>query len=183
MMQDKDKDKDKDDQSSGISAVTSKLVQKSYHTRTLFTKEGEIVTLSEREERPGDFGFYKIWLNNLISITNHCSATTLKNFIYLIDLANAENKIIGTISQLAKKIKVSRQALSRSIKELIDLKAIVKINSGAFMISPDIIYRGYADKRTYAKYEFKNLQDLQDQDQDQEKEKSASQPPSLKVNN
>lgn len=152
----KGKDKDKEDQ---LSDVTSKLVQKSYHTRTLYTKEGEVVTLSEREERQGDFGFYKVWLTNLVFITDRCSATTLKNFIHLVNLANAENKVIGTINQLAKKINVSRQVLSRSIKELAELGAIAKINNGAFMINPDIIYRGYADKRTYSKYEFKDLQD------------------------
>lgn len=167
-------------QTKKISDINAKLVKKSSAQKTVFTREGEAIVLTEREERPGDAGFYKVWMSNLLVIANQCSATTLRTFIFLTNLSNSENKIIGTISQLAKKIKIhnkniGRVSLSKSIQELIEVEAIVKINQGAYMINPNTFYRGYADKRSYLKYEFDKLKE-QDQ-KDSEKEKSANQTP------
>ena len=65
----------------------------------------------------------------------------------------SENTLIKTQRQIAKDCKVSVKTVNETIKALVNA-GILKKKSGAYMLSPDVFYRGDEQKKGYMKIQF-----------------------------
>jgi len=78
-------------------------------------------------------------LADYISVTDESSSKVLAYFIKSI---NNENLVSGTYPRIAKETGVSESTIARTIQKLLDGKFIKKIQTGVYMVSPNLIRYG-----------------------------------------
>lgn len=124
-------------------------VSKAYNHRTIIDKEtGEEHQLLESEQALGDFNFYKFWLDNLLKVYDKCgSPRTVEVLFRLAKIANLENMIFCTVSELSKYTGFTKPTLKRALKLLMESNAITKVKNGVYMINPNLIFKGKATFR------------------------------------
>lgn len=107
------------------------------------------------EER--DFNFHKIWFQHLVQSLDEISNQKLRLAFWIIDNLDRENKLTMTQRQIAEKSGISYQTVSRTMKALQESKPpfLVKINSGAYRVNPDVIFKGSHSNRMGVCYEYR----------------------------
>lgn len=104
------------------------------------TGEREEFAVTDVEER--DFNFTKIWMKNLISTMELVGNQKTKLAYWLIDNLDKENKITLTLRQIASKTNISLETVRLTIKILMDADFLRRINISAYMVNPDIVFKG-----------------------------------------
>ena len=124
--------------------------QKIVGTQTYINRDtGEIVETTVVEKNiEADYGFFKVWLLDLMNILELIGTKKMKVVNYIFEnLKGAENLFIATHEEIAKKLKISRPVVSQTFKILLDANLLVKKQNGVYMINPDIIARVNNPKR------------------------------------
>lgn len=113
------------------------------------------------EER--DFNFHKVWLQNLVISMDSIANQKLKLAFWIIENLNKENMLVMTQRKIAEKSGISLPTVSKTIKLLCEednqtLPFLQKINSGAYRVNPNVLFKGSYSNRMGICYEFINTQ-------------------------
>ena len=123
------------------------------------TETGEVypVQLKQVEER--DFNFTKVWLQMFINGLEGIANKKMRLAFWIIDHLDSENKLVFTFRRMAEETGLSYPTVVRTMKELQqgDVPFLRKLQSGAYIINPDILYKGSHQSRMGIIYKFGNV--------------------------
>lgn len=114
-------------------------------------KEMHVINVEER-----DFNFHKVWLSHIINSIDLIGNQKTKLAFWIIENLNKENQLIMTQRKISEKTGVSLQTVSSTIKALIESNFLVKINSGAYRVNPDVLFKGGKIDRLNVLIEYSN---------------------------
>ncbi len=100
-------------------------------------REMQVVSIEER-----DANFHKIWIANVIQCLDLIGNKKIQIMDFLLKNMDSENKICLSLRQMAQKSNVSLETCRTTINALKSANFIKQINSGAYQINPDIIFKG-----------------------------------------
>lgn len=114
-----------------------------------------------------DFNFHKVWLQNLIMSMDSIANQKLKLAFWIIENLDKENQLIMTQRKIAEKTGISLKTVSLTMKMLCekegnDLPFLQKINSGAYRVNPNVIFKGSHSNRMGICYEYANIENEKD---------------------
>lgn len=154
--------------------VTSKK-QKFMGYKTLVDMEtGETYPMQMNVIEDKDFNFHKVWLQHLVNSLDNISNQRLRLAFWIIDNLDRENKLTMTQRTIAKKSGMSLQTVSRTIRALQEgtPSFLIKINSGAYQVNPNVIFKGSYSNRMGICYQYserKTKPQLEDSKSSQQK--------------
>ena len=113
-----------------------------------------------------DFNFHKVWLQHLVNSLDAISNQKLRLAFWIIDNLDKENQLIMTQRAIAKASGMSLQTVSRTLKALCEAPEgspafLQKINSGAYRVNPDVIFKGSHSNRMGVCYEYREVESKQ----------------------
>jgi hypothetical protein len=114
-------------------------------------KEMQVINVEER-----DFNFHKVWLSHIINSIDLIGNQKTKLAFWIIENLNKENQLIMTQRKIAEKTGMSIQTVSLTIKALIESNFLVKINSGAYRVNPNVLFKGGKTDRLNVLIEYSN---------------------------
>lgn len=114
-------------------------------------KEMQVINIEER-----DFNFHKVWLGHIINSIDLIGNQKTKLAFWIIENLNKENQLIMTQRKIAEKTGMSIQTVSLTIKALTESNFLVKINSGAYRVNPDVLFKGGKSDRLNVLIEYSN---------------------------
>ena len=121
---------------------------------------GEAVPMQIVEIEDRDFNFHKVWLQNLITSLEGISNQKLKLAFWIIDHLDKENKLVMTQRAIAEGSKMSLATVVRTMKALQqgDPAFLQRINSGAYRVNPDVIWKGSYNSRLGVIFDYADKQ-------------------------
>lgn len=105
-------------------------------------KEMQVISVEER-----DFNFHKVWLRHLLNCLDVLGSKKTKLAFWIIDNLNSDNVLVCSLRQICEKTGFSLETVRVTVKLLIESNFLVKVNAGAYMVNPNIIFRGGSGKR------------------------------------
>ena len=117
---------------------------------------GERIPMQMNVIEDRDFNFTKVWMQNLVNSLDEISNQKLRLAFWIIDNLNKENQLIMTQRQISEKSGISLQTVSRTIKALCEGNPpfLQKINSGAYRVNPDVMFKGSHNNRMGICFEY-----------------------------
>lgn len=117
---------------------------------------GEVVPMQMVEVEDRDFNFHKVWLQNLITSLDGISCQRLKFAFWVLDNLDSENKLVMTQRAMATKSGISIDTVKKTMKLLQNGNPafLQKINSGAYRVNPNVIWKGSYNKRMGICFEY-----------------------------
>lgn len=109
-----------------------------------------------------DFNFHKVWMQHLVNSLDAISNQKLRLAFWIIDNLDKENQLIMTQRTIADASGMSLQTVSRTLKALCEAPEgspafLQKINSGAYRVNPDILFKGSHSNRMGICYEYREI--------------------------
>lgn len=126
---------------------TTKKVKVVGQVEYLNTNTGELETMNVTTVEERDFNFTKVWLTDLLSKLGIISNSKTKFAYWFLDHLNRENMVTMTYRQLADKSGYSYKTVSQTMQALIGANFIVKVNTGCYMVNPDVMFKGAKNTR------------------------------------
>ena len=147
--------------------------QKFVGSKTLVDKEtGEEYPVQMNVIEDRDFNFHKVWLQNLIMSMDSIANQKLKLAFWIIDNLNKENMLVMTQRKIAEKTGISLPTVSKTIKLLCEpdgdevIPFLQKINSGAYRVNPNVLFKGSHSNRMGVCFEYIETQRETQKDED-----------------
>ncbi len=112
-----------------------------------------------------DFNFEKIWLSHILESLEVIGNQKIKVLNWLLANKNNENMIIATQRKISEKSGVSYPVVNKTIKALIDTKAISSDQSGVYMLNPDFMFKGNKNKRMNLLLRFQEINEINQAEQ------------------
>jgi transcriptional regulator with XRE-family HTH domain len=123
-------------------AVTRKKL-KVIGTKTYIDQQtGEICEMNVMNIEDRDANFHKIWLGHIIQALDMIGNQKIKVLNFLMENLNSENQLVMTQRKIAQKSGISYSTVAETMKALQEADFLVKINSGAYQINPDVLFKG-----------------------------------------
>lgn len=140
--------------------------QKFVGTKTLVdpeTGEAWASQINVLEDR--DFNFHKVWLEHLVQALDDISNQRLRLAFWIIDHLDKENKLVMTQRAIAEKSGMGLATVTRTMRALQggEVPFLQKINSGAYRVNPDVVFKGSFSNRIAVCYEYQDTQAAQEQ--------------------
>lgn len=109
------------------------------------------------EER--DFNFHKVWMQHLVNSLDTISNQKLRLAFWIIENLDKENQLIMTQRAIATASGMSLDTVSKTIKALCEGNPafLQKINSGAYRVNPEILFKGSHANRMGVCYEYREI--------------------------
>lgn len=103
-----------------------------------------------------DFNFHKVWLQHFVNSLDSISTQKLRLAFWIIDHLDKENKLVMTQRKISERTGISIQTVNRTLKALQEGEPpfLVKINSGAYRVNPDVIWQGSYSNRMSICFEY-----------------------------
>ena len=141
--------------------ITSKKQKFIGYKELLDPDTGEVYPVQINTIEDRDFNFNKVWLQHLVNGINDIANQKLRLAFWLIDNLDKENRIVMTQRAIAENSGMSYQTVSRTMRLLQTSKPsfLQKINSGAYRINPDIIWKGSHSNRMGVCYEYQKIEE------------------------
>lgn len=136
-------------------ATTTKKVKVVGTKQYVDSLTGEVETMQVISIEARDFNFHKIWLKNILSTFDLIGNKKVKLAMWIIDHLDSENKLIGTQRVIADQAGCSLFTVNGTMKALQEANFLQKINSGAYRINPDIIFKGTKNDRMNVLFEYR----------------------------
>lgn len=115
-------------------------------------KEMSVINIEER-----DANFHKLWLGHIISALDMIGNQKIKVLNFVMDNLDKENKLVMTQRKMAEKSKISIATISETMKALQDADFLVKINSGAYQVNPNVMFKGGKSARLNVLLQYQNF--------------------------
>lgn len=129
--------------------------QKFVGSKTLVDPEtGEQYPMQMNVIEDRDFNFHKVWLQHLIQGLDSISNQKLRLAFWIIDNLNNDNQLVMTQRKMSEKTGMSIQTVSRTIKALCESDFLQKINSGAYRVNPNVLFKGSHNNRMGVCYQY-----------------------------
>lgn len=100
-------------------------------------KDMQVIDIEER-----DFNFHKLWLQNILNSIDLIGNKKTKLAFWIIQHLNKENQLIMTQRKIADATKMSLDTVRLTMKTLMDSNFLLRINSGAYVVNPDVVFKG-----------------------------------------
>lgn len=136
---------------------TSKKVKVIGNEQYINTSTGQIEDFQVMSIEERDFNFHKLWLNHIINSIDLIGNQKTKLAFWIIDNLDKENKLTLTYRQIAEKSGISYQTVSRTMNALINSNFLKPINRGAYIINPDVIFKGTRNGRLNVLYKYYSI--------------------------
>lgn len=125
------------------------------------TGEAYPMQMNVLEER--DFNFHKVWMQHLVNSLDAISNQKLRLAFWIIENLDKENQLIMTQRAIAKASGMSLDTVSKTIKALCEAPDgspafLQKINSGAYRVNPDVLFKGSHSNRMGICYEYREVE-------------------------
>lgn len=85
---------------------------------------------------------HKVWLQHILNSIDLIGNQKTKLAFWIIEHLNKENQLIMTQRKIAENAGISIDTVRLTMKALMDSNFLIKINSGAYMVNPDVIFKG-----------------------------------------
>ena len=117
---------------------------------------GEIYPVQLKQVEDRDFNFHKIWLQLFIEGLDGIANKKMKLAFWIIEHLDKENKFVYTFRRIAEETGLSVFTVTETMKRLQEgeIPFLKKIQSGVYVINPDILYKGSHKSRMGVVYEF-----------------------------
>ena len=150
----------------------------------LYTRDGEAVPVQISQIEDRDFNFHKLWLQMFINGLDRIANKKMKLAFWIIDHLNKENQLVYTFRRMAEETGLSIDTIIRTMKELQngDPPFLKKLQSGVYVVNPDILYKGSHKGRMGVIYQFgtiptpKQAEKIAETQEKQEKAKENTAP-------
>ena len=137
-------------------AITRKKVKVIGHQEYINRDTGEIENMQVVNIEERDANFHKLWLGHILQSIDLIGNQKTKLAFWILDNLNSENQLIMTQRKIAEKSGISYQTVSFTIKALIDSNFLMKINSGAYRVKPDVLFKGGKNNRLNVLLQYHN---------------------------
>ena len=104
---------------------------------TVEMNEVQVINIEEREAN-----FHKIWLSHILNSIDLIGNQKTKLAFWILDNIDSENQLIMTQRKIAKNSGISLYTVSETLKVLMDSNFLQKINSGAYRVNPNVLWKG-----------------------------------------
>lgn len=140
--------------------------------RTLVDPDtGELVpTITQTLPEARDFNFTKVWLRHIIEALDEISNQKLRLAFWIIEHLDRENKLVMTQRAIAQKSGISLGTVVATMKVLQQQDFLRKINSGAYMVNPDMLFKGTQGARMAVLFDYTQCAHQQEEDNQTEEE-------------
>lgn len=143
-----------------MKSITTSKKQKFVGFKTLTDLEtGEEIPMILNQVEDRDYNFHKVWLRMFIEEFDRIANKKMKLAFWVIDHLDSENKLVYTFRKMAEETGLSYPTVVRTMKELQEGNPpfLKKLHSGAYVINPDILYKGKHSNRMGIVYQFGNI--------------------------
>jgi DNA-binding transcriptional regulator YhcF (GntR family) len=100
-------------------------------------KQMQVIDIEER-----DFNFHKVWLEHILNSIDLIGNQKTRLAFWIVNHLNRENQLIMTQRKIAESTNMSAQTVNSTLKALIQSNFLIKINSGAYQVNPDVVFKG-----------------------------------------
>ena len=121
---------------------------------------GETYPMQMNVMEDRDFNFHKVWLQHLVNSLDSISNQKLRLAFWIIDHLDRENQLIMTQRAIADATNMSTKSVNTTLKALCEAPEgspafLQRINSGAYRVNPEVIFKGSHSNRMGICYEYK----------------------------
>lgn len=100
------------------------------------------------EKRARGKHFWKLYLNDFLSVLGLVDSRQLDILVYILDNTNpSTNLFLGTYSKIEEDIKCSRQTIAKIMKKLQENDFMSKVSNGVWMVNPKFLFKGDEKKK------------------------------------
>lgn len=151
--------------------------QKFVGSKIYIDKEtGEEVPMQVSKIEDRDFNFTKVWLEHLVTSWDNIANQKLRLAFWIINNLDRENQLVMTQRKIADKSGMSLATVNKTIKSLCtgEIPFLQKINSGAYRVNPDVMFKGTHSARMGVVFDYSQTQNdnkkapITDNDNDQD---------------
>lgn len=134
-----------------------------------YTNEAVPMQVVSVEER--DFNFHKVWLQHLVNSLDGISNQRLRLAFWIIEHLNKENQLVMTQRAISEQSGISLDTVSKTMKALQegDPAFLIKINSGAYMVNPNVIWKGSHGARMGVVFDYSHSEEQTENDTENDK--------------
>lgn len=113
------------------------------------TETGEQILVDQITKRIyGTKNFWKCYLIDFLQVLGILDSKQCDVFIYIVENTHqANNLFIGTYKKIAKDVGVSEPTIARIMKKLKEHNFIKMVQSGTYLVNPNILMKGNDTKR------------------------------------
>lgn len=109
---------------------------------------GEVIPVEQITKRCGEKNFWKMYLFDFLNALGIIESKQLDVLIYILqNVRVTDNLFIGTYAKIQKHTGISQPTIASILTKLQDKGYIKKLQSGVYMISPEIMVKGNDGKR------------------------------------
>lgn len=95
-----------------------------------------------------DFGFHKVWLEDLAKIMGILGGAKVKVFNHILTNINPySNEFGGTIREIAEKLEVDPRTVQSTIQTLVKESFMKKVRTGTYLVNAKFLVKGGHNKR------------------------------------
>jgi len=120
------------------------------------TGEIEEMQVIEVEER--DANFHKLWLAHVVESLDMIGNQKIKVLTFIMSNLNKENQFIMTQRKMAEKTGIAVGTINATIRALQEANFLKKINSGAYQVNPEVIFKGGKNDRMNVLLQYRDLE-------------------------
>ena len=134
---------------------------------------GEVIPCQIQRVEERDFNFHKLWFEHFVQSIDSITNKKLQLAFWIIKHLNRDNQLIATQRKISDETGMALDTVARTLKALQSGNPafLVKINAGAYMVNPDIIYKGSYTSRMAVMFDYS--QALEEQYREQAKAAEA----------
>lgn len=136
--------------------TTHKKVKVIGHETYIKQDTGELAEMQVVQIEERDANFHKLWLGHILQSIDLIGNQKTKLAFWILDNLNSENQLIMTQRKIAEKSGISYQTVSLTLKALIESNFLIKINSGAYRVNPDVLFKGGKQDRLNVLLKYRN---------------------------
>lgn len=136
--------------------TTRKKVKVIGHETYIKQDTGELAEMQVVQIEERDANFHKLWLGHILQSIDLIGNQKTKLAFWILDNLNSENQLIMTQRKIAEKSGISYQTVSLTLKALIESNFLIKINSGAYRVNPDVLFKGGKQSRLNVLLQYQN---------------------------
>lgn len=159
------------------------ITSKAFITKEkMINQDGEEEDINVVRKYVKDCNFYKVWINDLMSIIELFGGKKLTVIKHIMKNINTKtNTFTSTIAvmekdlnkpELNKKDTASRKTIERTLKLLQECNFMKKIHSGHYKINPDILLQGRNSKHQKLLVEYHNINELKESKNNEQKKRN-----------
>lgn len=130
-----------------MAQITSKKVKVIGQQQYINASTGEIETFNVTSIENRDFNFTKIWMRNFISTLDIVGNRKTKLCMWIVENIDNNNRLIGTMRDIAAKSNTSLETVRVTLKILLDADFLRREQNGVYMVNPDIVFKGTHNSR------------------------------------